>query len=331
MRKLRTWLALMLIWLFCLYNVERMHEPINLASFVYVLATLVALVVVAMPSLRRVHVAWLLLAPMPFFFAMKVYFGYEIFGPNIPLTVTEIVAVVISTLLARKIAHGLDEFLEAVQSSMIRHLEDSSRPFAVGQYDIYREIRRARAHHRPLSLMAISPNGGSVHVARNELIDRIQRESVGRYVRSQVANLLAVETRESDVITEREGYFVTVLPETTSEEAQRFAHRLKENSEKQLGLGLRVGVASFPDQEVTFEQLLARADYEMRYGEPERALMAVPSHALPHGSDRRRSTRRPNGKGARANRSGAKANGDGPGSPDAPAEPAVLSSDTIGS
>jgi GGDEF domain-containing protein len=328
MRELRLWLSLMLVWFFCLYNVERMHAPINLASFVYVLATLVALVVVAMPSLRRVHVAWLLLAPMPFFFAMKAYLGYMIFGSNIPLTVTEIVAIVITILLARKIAHGLDEFLEAVQSSMIRHLEDSSRPFEVGQYDIYREIRRARAHHRPLSLMAISPNGGSVQVMRNELIEQIQRESVGRYVRSQVANLLAQETRESDVITEREGYFVTVLPETTSEDAQRFAHRLKQNSEKQLGLGLRVGLASFPDQEVTFEQLLARAAGEMRNGRPEKAIATVPSHALPRGSDRRRATRRPNGKGAGANGGGTKAKGAGSGSPNVPA---VLSSDTIGS
>jgi GGDEF domain-containing protein len=328
MRELRLWLSLMLVWFFCLYNVERMHAPINLASFVYVLATLVALVVVAMPSLRRVHVAWLLLAPMPLFFAMKAYLGYMIFGSNIPLTVTEIVAIVITILLARKIAHGLDEFLEAVQSSMIRHLEDSSRPFEVGQYDIYREIRRARAHHRPLSLMAISPSGGSVQVTRNELIEQIQRESVGRYVRSQVANLLAQETRESDVITEREGYFVTVLPETDSEDAQRFAQRLKQNSEKQLGLDLRVGMASFPDQEVTFEQLLARAASGMWNGQPEKAIATVPSHALPRGSDRRRATRRPNGNGARANGSGTAAMGDGPGSPNAPA---VLSSDTIGS
>ncbi len=312
MRELRLWLTLMLIWFFCLYNVERMHAPINLASFVYVLAALVAFVVVAIPSLRRVHVAWLLLAPMPFFFAMKMHFGYQIFGSNIPLTVTEIVAVVITILLARRIAHGLDEFLEAVQSSMLRHREDSSRPFEVGQYDIYREIRRARAHHRPLSLMAISPNGGSVHVARSELIEQIQRESVGRYVRSQVANLLAVETRESDVITEREGYFVTVLPETTSEEAQRFAHRLKENSETQLGFGLRVGLASFPDQDVTFEQLLARAADEMRNGESTRAITAVPSDALPHGSDRRRATRRPRGKGARDHARGASATSGAP-------------------
>lgn len=303
MRELRWWLLLLLFWFFCLFNVERLHAPINLASFVYVLTAGVALGVVAVPSLRQIHVGWVLFVPLPFFLALKHWLGYQILGSHIPLTVTEITAITVTILIARRLANGLGEFREAVESPVVQHLNDSSRPFAVGQYDIYREIRRARAHHRPLSMMAISPNGGTVEVARNRLIEQIQRESVDRYVRAQVANLLAGETRESDLIAERDGYFVTLLPETTSDEAHRFSVRLKQVARDHLGLGLRIGLASFPDQEVTFAQLLARASDEMQNGTEKLAVQTTEAteRPRPNGSDRRRRIHGPNGGARRPN------------------------------
>ena len=53
MARLRLWIAATLGWLLVFFNIERFHEPINLASFVYVLAAAVAMVTVAIARVRR--------------------------------------------------------------------------------------------------------------------------------------------------------------------------------------------------------------------------------------------------------------------------------------
>jgi GGDEF domain-containing protein len=264
MYRLHLWLAAAILWLFALYNVERLHAPINLASFVYVFSAGAALLVLVVPPLRRLGAHWLYLLPLPLYFALKRVLGYDIAGAALPITVTEICAIEISIALARRLALGLEELHEAVAAAMVGNLRDVSIPFEVGQSEIYREMRRARRHQRPLALLSIGLPDGGLAVKSPRLLEQLQRENLRRYATAQLANILAEEADDSDIIARRGDHFVTLLPEATYEEASLFAKRLQTHASAQLGLRLHVGVATFPDRELTFEKLVETAESEMQ-------------------------------------------------------------------
>jgi hypothetical protein len=148
--------------------------------------------------------------------------------------------------------------------SLVGDISRLSRPFAVGQGEIYREIRRARMHQRPLTMLAVAPGEQPAGTVSSRLAEEVRRESLQRWVTARLAGLVTEQARETDIVTERDGHLVALLTETSAEDAQRFATRLAASAEERLGVSVRVGLASFPDQEVTFERLLERAEAGMR-------------------------------------------------------------------
>ena len=105
MTKLRIWIAATVAWLLVFFSVERFHEPINFASFVYVLASAAAITVVIVPRRNTSSLRFLLFGTLGLHLVLKVVLGYQILGPSLPITVTEATALLITVLLAQRI-HG---------------------------------------------------------------------------------------------------------------------------------------------------------------------------------------------------------------------------------
>ena len=285
MKLLQAFLATAVGWFFLLYNVERLHEPINIASFVYAFAAFAAVSVLLIPRLRRLPILGLALLPLPFYFGIKAWLGYGILGRSLPITVTELCAIEVTLALVHLISRQLDGLAEAISLSFVSHLRSSSAPFELGQSEIYREIHRARRHKRPLSMLSILPYAKEASPATSSTLERMRRESLERYMQAQVADLLVDEMDDSDIVTQRTDHFVTVLPETGREEASLVAKRIEAMAEERLGLSLKIGVSSFPDQEITFDKLIESAEAEMRSKArgPDRstgpAIVDEPAHA----------------------------------------------------
>jgi GGDEF domain-containing protein len=151
-----------------------------------------------------------------------------------------------------------------VGDAVFGHLDDRSQPFEVAQAEIYREVRRARLYQRPLALMTVSCTTDNPKVLPARLMELIEKELTQKYLAARMADLLAKEMRSSDIIAQRDGYFVALLPESNRDDAVELATRIESEAQESLGLRVRFGVASFPNQEVTFEKLLERAEAEMR-------------------------------------------------------------------
>lgn len=264
MKGLRSWVIATLGWFFLLYNIERVSEPINIASFVYVLAAVVAIFIIVFPWLYKIPVLWLTLMPLPWFFALKIWLGYPIGNKNLPVTVTEICALGLTALLARRIAIGLEEFRAAgIDLLVVDQLMDRAQPFETGQAEIYREIQRARLYRRPLSLLAVSAKGESVEFSFDRIKKEMQEKAIEKYVAARLANLLLEEMNDCDIITQRDDHFIVLLPEVNRESVVEVITKLSAAAQEELGLRLSFGVSTFPEQEVTFEQMLERAEEDM--------------------------------------------------------------------
>lgn len=258
------WLLALTTWLFLLYNIERLSEPINLASFLYVFVILCANLIILVRGLRRMRLYKSFLLTLPPYFFLKVYFGYEIAGTNLPITVTEICAIGITIFLTQRVSWHLEEFREAISRLTIGRLDEGTHSFEEGQGHIYREIRRARQYKRPAALLAIAVDAGNDEVEINRFIKEAQSEIIRQYVAARTANLLVQELKDSDVITKRNDHFIVLLPESDKDVAAAVMEKLAVGIEKGLGLSCKIGFSTFPDGAVTFESLLAQAESAMK-------------------------------------------------------------------
>jgi hypothetical protein len=260
MRHLQFWFVVLILWFVGLYNVERYHEPINLTGVFYAFTPGVAVLLLLSRVLQRVSILRLMLLALPLFLILKFSLGYRVIGARLPVTITEIVAIAITIVLSRQIGQALHEFRAAVFDVMCSQLYKSSRPFLTGQAEMYREVRRARSYRRPLALLAVSAASDVQDAPLNRFIEEVQRETVREYVAARIAHVLAEETKDCDIITRRNGHFIILVPEVSRAEAEAILKKLESTAQEKLGLDLKLGLATFPDQEVTFEGLVQRAE-----------------------------------------------------------------------
>jgi GGDEF domain-containing protein len=263
MRRLRLLVAILIIWLFLFYNIERLSEPINITRVAYTLVPFMAVVTILIPRLRKVPLVVLLVGPIPLVLVLRAWLGYGIWGTAIPLTVTEICVIALTTILARWVGNGMSEFEDAIANITIGQVGRFSEPFSTGQGEMYREVRRARHHQRPLMLVAIGVEEESVRVALDRMVQEVQRAMMKQYVLSGVSKILCDELADYNIIAQRNDHFLALLPEVTPEQLTDLIERLYKTVSERVGVTLQIGTASFPKDALTFESLVEKAVREM--------------------------------------------------------------------
>jgi hypothetical protein len=133
-----------------------------------------------------------------------------------------------------------------------------------GEEAMLREMRRARRHQRPLAVVSLVP----ARPIRREELDRIlaemRRSAVDHYTDARLASLLVERVDASSVVTKEGDHFVVLLTETDRTEAQQAVARIEHEFSKELGISVRCGISSFPDEETTLTGLLETSELEMR-------------------------------------------------------------------
>ena len=275
MRHIRNTIAWLLIWFFLLFNIERITEPINLASFVYVLAVLCCLVILFFRPLNRFSFYWLFLFSMPPYFFLKVLYRHKLLGLSLPLTVTEIAAMGLTIYLSLQLARQLDEIGDVFTNLFIKPLTKGINQFESSQSQIYREIRRARQHQKEVTLLAVGVNEHSMQLNMNRFIRDFENEIIQSYVNARVGNIFVEKLQITDIVAQRNAHFVILLPDTGIEETKKIILRLRSNAKETLGISLKVGTATFPEEATTFEELLECAEAKMGQATPETEKMLL--------------------------------------------------------
>jgi GGDEF domain-containing protein len=263
MKRMRFIVAALIAWLFLFYNIERLSEPINITRVAYTFVPIMAALTILVPRLRKVPLGMLLAGPIPIFLAIKAWVGLRVWGTAIPLTVTEICAIALTTILARWVSNGLSEFEGAIARITIGQVGRLPEPFSVGQGEMYREVRRARHHQRPLMMMAIGVEEESIQVALDRMVQEAQQTMMKQYVLSGLARTLCAELEDYNIIAQRNDHFLALLPEVTSEQLIDLTGRLRKAVSEQVGVTLQIGTASFPGDAMTFESLVEKAVEKM--------------------------------------------------------------------
>jgi GGDEF domain-containing protein len=261
---MRFLVIILIIWLLFFFSIERLVGAINISRVAYPFAPLMAILTILIPQLRRAPLWILLVVPIPVFLVLKAWAGYELWAAAFPLTVTEVCTIAVTTILAHWVGNGLSEFESAVAHITIGQAATLPESFSTDQAEMYREVKRARHHQRPLSLMAIGIEEASIQVALERMVQEAQQAMMRRYVLSDVARALCGELEDYNIVAQGEGHFLVLLPEASPQNVNELVTKLCTVVSEQVGVSLRIGTASFPSDAVTFESLVEKASSEMQ-------------------------------------------------------------------
>jgi GGDEF domain-containing protein len=281
---MRFLVAIMIVWLFLFYNIERISPSINLTDVAYTFTPILVAVVLLTPRLRTVPM-WLLLAlVIAAFLILKTWVKSSIWGAYVFLTVTEACAVALTAILARWVSIAVSEFESAVSHISIGPMDKMPESSSDGQAKIYQEVRRARNYERPLTLMAIGVEDKSIDVALDRMVQQVQHAMMKQYALSGVAKTLCSELQDYNTIAQSNDHFLVVLPEVTRDKLPELTERLRKSVVEQVGVNLKIGAACLPGDAPTFEGLVERAVQAMEgESQPQAALpsqrLSVEHHA----------------------------------------------------
>lgn len=273
MLRLNQYILALVLWLSFLFNIERLDLDIgrpdvfNISYSSYIAAVVMIIVGLILPRWRR-RSHWLvgILAVVSFIVASSINDRPAWGGGYTYLSLFELFGIVTTAGLAYMVGQLSADFIDTVRSLIFTDTEGRVYDIHEAENLIKREMQYTRRVNRPLSIMVLEADTNGRTPDMQATAQEIQRLLAKRYSLMALARLMGRTLRRTDFILDhpKEGRLVLVAPEMHKEQTTSIIERLNEQAQRRLGISLRSGVASFPDQGVTFEELLYQAEQDMQ-------------------------------------------------------------------
>ena len=259
------------------FNIERLDfgeaNVVNIDSFVYVLALLIVISVISIPMLRHLSVYVLSAVWIGVYLVAKVllhtYAGKHplLGGVYTYLTVTEVGLLLITLLLAYKLASAIEDFEGAVKKITFRHSDKRIRQLDEADDEIQLEMFRSRHYHHPLGILIVQPESGFAQTAMHRAVREVQQAMINTYVTRSIAQTFIKYIRRTDLIMEQadQERFVILCPDTNAADLALMAEYLEVVAQEELSASVVCGTATFPDEAITFEELMRQAETRLNH------------------------------------------------------------------
>jgi GGDEF domain-containing protein len=157
--------------------------------------------------------------------------------------------------LALQISHAesvMDALALNAFPSSAREIEEESQRIKV-------ELSRSRRYHRPLSLVIIESENENRKL-NQELLRSMQYDLTNRFASARIGQIIDDKVRQTDlVMRDRRRRFVILCPETDLASITELAKRIAQAVKERVDVRVRWGVAAFPEEALTFDDLLNTA------------------------------------------------------------------------
>jgi hypothetical protein len=264
MKKIRFLVIILILWFFLIFLFDRFPEPIAFSSLAMIFVMAMVIFNLAFPRISAVQRWIVTIAVIILLLGIKVMRG-ELYGDtNFSLTILEILAIGITTFLVRWVCLPLVDFEKVVNQISLEQPERPTELKLSGHEIIYREVRRARNHQRPLALISVGINEKSIVIDGQQKLQEIQFFMLKQLKLRGLSKILCSELEDCAIIVKENDHFLAVLPETTPGETQVIMERLRQKASVELGVEIKLGMASLGTDSYTFEGLVDKANREMQ-------------------------------------------------------------------
>ncbi len=168
----------------------------------------------------------------------------------------------------QQVGEQMDQYAAAIQELTLRDGLTGTLKSVYADKLLAEEIERARRYHHNVSVVLLGPDDWPATVreqGREKAIEALGE--VGQVILKGLRSMDAVSHRE-------ESRFLAILPETPVAGAQLVAERLCESVAAETGLRFRSGVAEFPDDAVSKDELIGEAEAALEFAQSARMTVA---------------------------------------------------------
>jgi hypothetical protein len=238
----------------------------NTPAGLLLLVTAGVLVIVATPRFARVSSAGLAGGAVLTYLLVKTWIAEPpsgLYNAWVLATTVEAILTAATVLFAQQITTRMNEFEDAVANITVGEMSRVKSIDSVAE-DISIEMSRARRHERPLTVTVLTVDPEVMQGSLHQIVQAVQRSMLERYVLSGIARLAAQKSRRGDIIVQDQANnrVIILSPEASPDQIESLAGRLRSTAYRSLGLPVRYGCAGFPQQALTFDDLVEQATRE---------------------------------------------------------------------
>jgi hypothetical protein len=274
MTKLRRSIIFILAYLFIIFNLERLNigqeSVVGIQFFVLALIVVAIAVIIVFPKLSRIpRVIIFVGLPALYLLGKLIIFNQRPFlgGINANLSIAEIAVIIVGAYLALQLSDDLHEMENIIEKVTIPQMDRKVFTMNEATDEIKTEFVRSRRHNRPLSVVVVEPMQNELPEDIQRTVHEIQQTMMERYVTASLAQMITKEARRTDLVVEEKSRdherFIVLCPETPSEGSAILADRIRSSAMNSLGISVACGIASFPTEALTFEELLHKAEINL--------------------------------------------------------------------
>jgi GGDEF domain-containing protein len=254
--------AIYLALIFVLGQMDYADRPIiNFASYFYLAVMVAVPLTLFFPSISHVSVY------VPMFVWAGVYLvllqiinrNYSANQGELPVIVLEFILLEVGVWYAHQLAMQISHAESIMDALALSAFPNQARNLDAENQRIKIELTRSRRYHRPLSVVVIEVESEAEKITR-EMLRSIQHDLLSRFTTARVGQIIDDRIRQTDlVLRDQKGRFIVLCPETDFSSAVLLAKRISQAIKERTNLGVLWGVAAFPDEALTFEDLLQKA------------------------------------------------------------------------
>jgi len=277
--------AVYLALIFILGQFDYADRPIiNFASYFYLAVMIAVPLTLFFPSISRVsaYVPLLVWAGVYIVLVQIINRNYTANKGELPVIVLEFMLLEVGVWFAHQLAQQISQAESIMDALALSAFPNQARDLDSENQRIKIELTRSRRYHRPLSIVMIEVESEDEKSTR-EMLKSIQHDLLSRFTSARVGQIIDDRIRQTDlVLRDYRGRFIVLCPETDFPSTSLLAKRISLAIKERTSLRVLWGVAAFPEEALTFEDLMQKARDRLLDSTsiPNEAVSVVESHQL---------------------------------------------------
>lgn len=268
MTNLKNSIAFLFAYLILVFGVAQVNYiEQNILNFEPAFFILIALAVLAglyLPSVSRLSIyAYLFFWAIVYALVWVFYWRLQDHPSNFQTLGIQFILVVISAGLAFDVGRHLNAMNNLFDGLSVTTYPNRTLEIQKAEDRISAELTRSRRFHHPLSLLIVELEKNRYKYKRENL-DGLQKDLLQRFAIARIGQIISDGARETDLILrDQAGRFVLLCPETNFEHSVVFGERIQKAVAENMDTEVVWSSASFPDEALTFEELVERAEQRL--------------------------------------------------------------------
>lgn len=268
MTNLKNSIAFLFAYLILVFGVAQVNYiEQNILNFEPAFFILVALAVLAglyLPSVSRLSIyAYLFFWAVVYGLVWVFYWRLQDHPSNFQILGIQFILVVISAGLAFDVGQHLNAINNMFEGLSVTTYPNRTLELQKAEDRISAELTRSRRYHHPLSLLIVELEKNRYKYKRENL-DGLQKDLLQRFAIARIGQIISDGARETDLILrDQAGRFVLLCPETNFERSVVFGERIRKAVAENMDTEVAWSSASFPDEALTFDELVERAEQRL--------------------------------------------------------------------